>query len=295
LKAIAQAADVSRTGLSSAADLGAFWDPSWDEIAVELNLSEPLGMRVDVRCVVIKVEIPGQAVSLGVCLDSVVTHMGNTPVRSLSDIQAFIGEARMGKHSMHQTIRMRLPPPGYTHPPAPLSAMPSAPSANSASTVAIAENTAGAAVASDNTTMGLGASSVSENRMVAVAATDNTENPLTTLMESLGGGSSGRGQSGQKPAGRRFARPRGKPLPTISFIDRNMVPRMPWHDVGLSVGGCAARDVALHFISRWNHHRLVLGELKEPSLLPHSDHVQIANHVPPGLMATMTSGRNLGG
>ena len=53
---------------------------------------------------------------------------------------------------------------------------------------------------------------------------------------------------------------------------------MPWHDVGLSVGGCAARDVALHFISRWNHHRLVLGELKEPSLLPHSDHVQIANH-----------------
>ena len=117
------------------------------------------------------------------------------------------------------------------------------------------------------------------------------------------------------------------------------VPRMPWHDVGLSVGGCAARDVALHFISRWNHHRLVLGELKEPSLLPHSDHVQvgvgcvggvcgvcvgvrrgggggggearghesspqpqpqpqphvqIANHVPPALMSTMTSGRNLG-
>lgn len=27
---------------------------------------------------------------------------------------------------------------------------------------------------------------------------------------------------------------------------------MPWHDVGVMVGGAAARDVARHFIQRWN-------------------------------------------
>lgn len=36
------------------------------------------------------------------------------------------------------------------------------------------------------------------------------------------------------------------------FIDRQATPRMPWHDIGAVVYAKAARDVARHFIQRWN-------------------------------------------
>mmetsp|Transcript_4943 Transcript_4943/g.9266 ORF Transcript_4943/g.9266 Transcript_4943/m.9266 type:complete len:1030 (+) Transcript_4943:37-3126(+) len=36
-------------------------------------------------------------------------------------------------------------------------------------------------------------------------------------------------------------------------IDRNAVPRMPWHDIAMSVKGKVASDIALHFIELWNH------------------------------------------
>ena len=36
------------------------------------------------------------------------------------------------------------------------------------------------------------------------------------------------------------------------LLDRNEVPRMPWHDVGAAVYESAARDLARHFIQRWN-------------------------------------------
>ena len=36
------------------------------------------------------------------------------------------------------------------------------------------------------------------------------------------------------------------------FIERDKTPRMPWHDIGGVVYGKAARDVARHFIGRWN-------------------------------------------
>lgn len=35
-------------------------------------------------------------------------------------------------------------------------------------------------------------------------------------------------------------------------VDRNQVPRMPWRDFSTAVHGRAARDVARHFIQRWN-------------------------------------------
>ncbi|KAL1509537.1 hypothetical protein ABEB36_004252 [Hypothenemus hampei] len=44
--------------------------------------------------------------------------------------------------------------------------------------------------------------------------------------------------------------------PFDDFIDRSTTPRMPWHDVGLCVHGEAARDVARHFIQRWNATKL---------------------------------------
>uniref|UniRef100_A0A8B9HJ39 phospholipase D n=1 Tax=Astyanax mexicanus TaxID=7994 RepID=A0A8B9HJ39_ASTMX len=40
--------------------------------------------------------------------------------------------------------------------------------------------------------------------------------------------------------------------PFDDFIDRYKTPRMPWHDIGVAVHGKAARDIARHFIQRWN-------------------------------------------
>ncbi|XP_037086463.1 phospholipase D2-like isoform X5 [Pollicipes pollicipes] len=40
--------------------------------------------------------------------------------------------------------------------------------------------------------------------------------------------------------------------PFMDQIDRRSVPRMPWHDISTGVVGSAARDVARHFIQRWN-------------------------------------------
>jgi hypothetical protein len=61
-------------------------------------------------------------------------------------------------------------------------------------------------------------------------------------------------------------------------IDRSVIPRMPWQDMAIGVGGCAARDVALHYICRWNHHRTMsLSEndknMNLPILLPFSDNL----------------------
>lgn len=41
--------------------------------------------------------------------------------------------------------------------------------------------------------------------------------------------------------------------PYSDNINRKTTPRMPWHDVGLFVQGKVARDIARHFILRWNH------------------------------------------
>jgi len=65
-----------------------------------------------------------------------------------------------------------------------------------------------------------------------------------------------------------------------SCIDRSRIPRMPWQDMAIGVGGCAARDVALHYIMRWNHHRTQAmndgnnnGTVHLPILLPFSDNL----------------------
>ncbi|KAF8120583.1 phospholipase D [Boletus edulis] len=40
--------------------------------------------------------------------------------------------------------------------------------------------------------------------------------------------------------------------PEEDMYDRSKVPRMPWHDVGMQVVGQPARDLARHFVERWN-------------------------------------------
>ncbi|KAH9261203.1 hypothetical protein BASA81_000907 [Batrachochytrium salamandrivorans] len=43
--------------------------------------------------------------------------------------------------------------------------------------------------------------------------------------------------------------------PFTDSVDRETVPRMPWHDVHCMLGGLAAMDIARHFIGRWNAER----------------------------------------
>ncbi|CCF55777.1 hypothetical protein KAFR_0A03420 [Kazachstania africana CBS 2517] len=60
--------------------------------------------------------------------------------------------------------------------------------------------------------------------------------------------------------------------PFESMYDRNEVPRMPWHDVHMMTIGEAARDMARHFVQRWNY---LLREKRPsrptPLLLPPND------------------------
>lgn len=62
--------------------------------------------------------------------------------------------------------------------------------------------------------------------------------------------------------------------PFVDIIDRTTTPRMPWHDVGLCVVGASARDVARHFIQRWNAMKLekLRDNVRFPYLMPKSYH-----------------------
>ncbi|ESK89222.1 spo14 [Moniliophthora roreri MCA 2997] len=41
--------------------------------------------------------------------------------------------------------------------------------------------------------------------------------------------------------------------PDEDMYDRTKVPRMPWHDVAMQIVGQPARDLARHFVQRWNY------------------------------------------
>lgn len=60
--------------------------------------------------------------------------------------------------------------------------------------------------------------------------------------------------------------------PFDDFIDRVTTPRMPWHDVGVCIQNATAKDVARHFIQRWNATKLEKAKLNNsyPYLLPKS-------------------------
>lgn len=60
--------------------------------------------------------------------------------------------------------------------------------------------------------------------------------------------------------------------PFTDQIDRSCTPRMPWHDIGCVVVGHSARDLARHFIQRWNAAKLEKARehLSFPYLLPKS-------------------------
>ncbi|XP_022451787.1 phospholipase D2 isoform X3 [Delphinapterus leucas] len=69
--------------------------------------------------------------------------------------------------------------------------------------------------------------------------------------------------------------------PFEDFIDRETTPRMPWRDVGVVVHGLPARDLARHFIQRWNFTKTTKAKYKIPRypyLLPKS--TSTANQLP---------------
>uniref|UniRef100_A0A672S3I1 Phospholipase n=1 Tax=Sinocyclocheilus grahami TaxID=75366 RepID=A0A672S3I1_SINGR len=73
--------------------------------------------------------------------------------------------------------------------------------------------------------------------------------------------------------------------PFDDFIDRYTTPRMPWHDISSVVHGKAARDVARHFIQRWNFTKIMKPKyrsLSYPFLLPksHSTAIDLKYEVP---------------
>ncbi|TFK81830.1 phospholipase D [Polyporus arcularius HHB13444] len=58
--------------------------------------------------------------------------------------------------------------------------------------------------------------------------------------------------------GKDYSNPRVLDFHTLNkphedMYDRSKVPRMPWHDVSMQIVGQPARDLARHFVQRWNH------------------------------------------
>lgn len=58
--------------------------------------------------------------------------------------------------------------------------------------------------------------------------------------------------------GKDYSNPRKKdffnlPEPNEDMYDRQVTPRMPWHDIHMVTGGQVARDLARHFVQRWNY------------------------------------------
>lgn len=58
--------------------------------------------------------------------------------------------------------------------------------------------------------------------------------------------------------GKDYSNPRVKDFfelekPYETMYDREKVPRMPWHDVHMVTSGKVARDLARHFVQRWNY------------------------------------------
>ncbi|KAG0296090.1 hypothetical protein BGZ98_001121, partial [Dissophora globulifera] len=57
--------------------------------------------------------------------------------------------------------------------------------------------------------------------------------------------------------GQDYSNPRIKDFANVKdynsdLIERKLLCRMPWHDVSIGVAGQAARDIARHFVQRWN-------------------------------------------
>ncbi|KAG0272369.1 hypothetical protein BGZ95_011895 [Linnemannia exigua] len=74
-----------------------------------------------------------------------------------------------------------------------------------------------------------------------------------------GGGTIWPGQDYSNPRIKDFANVRDY---NNNLIERKLLARMPWHDVSVGVAGQPARDIARHFVQRWNFVKLEKGMKK---------------------------------
>ncbi|KAI0916794.1 hypothetical protein AcW1_007851 [Taiwanofungus camphoratus] len=74
--------------------------------------------------------------------------------------------------------------------------------------------------------------------------------------------------------GKDYSNPRIQDFHTLNkpdedMYDRTKIPRMPWHDVSMQVVGQPARDLARHFVQRWNYLLRIKNHTRTmPFLLP---------------------------
>ncbi|CAO3693385.1 hypothetical protein G6F70_003782 [Rhizopus microsporus] len=80
--------------------------------------------------------------------------------------------------------------------------------------------------------------------------------------------------------GQDYSNPRVKDFMNVAqfkltLVDRNVTPRMPWHDMTVGMVGPIARDVARHFIQRWNFLKSSKGMHRQsvPYLMPKGEYV----------------------
>ncbi|KAF9966135.1 hypothetical protein BGZ70_003198 [Mortierella alpina] len=77
-------------------------------------------------------------------------------------------------------------------------------------------------------------------------------------------------RSGTIWPGQDYSNPRIKDFTNVKdynndLIERKLLSRMPWHDVSVGVAGQPARDIARHFVQRWNFVKLEKG-MKKPHM-----------------------------
>ncbi|KAF9931197.1 hypothetical protein FBU30_010640 [Linnemannia zychae] len=92
--------------------------------------------------------------------------------------------------------------------------------------------------------------------------------------------------SGKGPIwpGQDYSNPRIKDFANVrnynnNLIERKLLPRMPWHDVSVGVAGQPARDIARHFVQRWNHvkHEKGMKKTHMKFLMPKGEFVSTRN------------------
>ncbi|WVR06183.1 hypothetical protein IAU60_003213 [Kwoniella sp. DSM 27419] len=133
---------------------------------------------------------------------------------------------------------------------------------------------------------------------------DTSQHVLTDDDHSAPDGPDGPVWRGKDYANERVMEYASLDKPFEDMFDRNKVPRMPWHDVGLQIVGQPARDLCRHFVQRWNLLiRTKNHKMRMPFLLPAADftdrelhdlklqgtcEVQICRSVGPWSMGTLT-------
>ncbi|ORX62840.1 phospholipase D/nuclease [Hesseltinella vesiculosa] len=120
---------------------------------------------------------------------------------------------------------------------------------------------------------------VIDNRLAFIGGLDLCFGRYDTYAHPLTDHTSSSDQSEIFP-GQDYSNPRIKDFHNVSqynmeTINKKVDPRMPWHDIHMAMVGQPARDIARHFIQRWNFIKAKAAKVREdlPLLLPKGEYV----------------------